>query len=131
MCDTNCRQADSSYRRCRNCSEIMCDDCHDNMDNTPEVRQDVLKKHVGSTPEHWCFTKKPFMSIATSSSQEEFKRARCVDWLKVDERLGNNFSSWAYDKECFILTQEDRVKEAIAEENAKNAEEIDTGVDWS
>ena len=126
MCNANCRQADSSYRRCRNCLEIMCNDCHDNMDNTPEVRQDVLKKRVGTTPEHWCFTQKPFMSIATSSSDDMFCRARCVDWTKLEDRLGNNFSFWAYDEEIFLLSQDDRINEAIAEE----AQPDDNGIDW-
>ena len=132
MCDVNCRQTDASYRRCRNCWEIMCNNCHDNMDNTTEVRQEVLQKRNRDMAEHWSFTKKPFMSIADSSNQEEFKRARDVDWMKVEELIGSSTPTYPFDKGCFVLTQEDRIKKAFAEEAAKDGDkEVEGEPDWS
>ena len=127
MCNKNCRQEDASHRRCRNCLEIMCDECHDNMDQTPEIRQEVLQKRVKSTPEHWCFTKKPFLSIETSSSDDCFCRVRFVDWKKLEDWLGNNFGFWAYDRREFLITQEERVNNAVAAEREPQSDEVDWG----
>ena len=99
------------------------------MENTTEARHIVLKKRAVEMPGHWSFTTKPFQSIAEASNHDEFKRARDVDWAKVEEMLGNITPLWPYDAGCFLLTQEDRIKKAYAEE--QEAARINEGEpDW-
>ena len=125
MCNRNCREQDPSYRHCRNCLEIMCNDCHDNMDQTPEARKFKLRERHDLRKNHWCWSGEPFRSVEEASSDEDFNRMRIVDWEKINEVFGNGVSFYAYEKREFRITQSERVRFAADAERIMNPEETD------
>ena len=107
MCGKECKQKDKGYHHCPKCGEIMCMDCHLNIDYKTDERRAVLKERVkdlvsvANAPLHWALDdSEEWISIAQLRQKETFSREEDVTFVKIKDQFGRGSSQnavWAFD----------------------------------